>query len=101
MSSRRLLVRKSLPVCSLLLTLNLLARGGGAGVSVVSGSTTPSTPPAPLVPGVPASLHATASSAEIVLNWSAGAGATSYAVKRGTVSGGPYTQIGTATSISY
>jgi fibronectin type 3 domain-containing protein len=50
---------------------------------------------------VPASLHATASSAEIVLNWSAGAGATSYAVKRGTASGGPYTQIGTATSTSY
>ena len=103
MSLRRLLVRKSLPVCGLLLTLSLFGCGGGAGVNVSGSpaSPTPPTPPTPSVPGVPASLHATASSAEIVLNWSAGAGATSYAVKRGTASGGPYTQIGTATSTSY
>src|SRR6266403_2268913 len=103
MSLRRLLVRKSLPVCGLSLTLSLFGCGGGAGVNVSGSpaSPTPPTPPAPSVPGVPASLHATASSAEIVLNWSAGAGASSYAVKRGTASGGPYTQIGTATSTSY
>src|SRR5882672_9081443 len=103
MSLRRLLVRKSLPVCGLLLTLSLFGCGGGAGVNVSGSpaSPTPPTPPTPSVPGVPASLHATASSAEIVLNWSAGAGSTSYAVKRGTASGGPYTQIGTATSTSY
>jgi aryl-phospho-beta-D-glucosidase BglC (GH1 family)/fibronectin type 3 domain-containing protein len=44
-------------------------------------------------PATPTGLTATAGNAEIVLNWSAGSDATSYTVKRATVSGGPYTTI--------
>jgi fibronectin type 3 domain-containing protein len=44
-------------------------------------------------PAAPAGLAATAGNAQVSLTWTAGAGATSYHVKRGTTSGGPYTQI--------
>jgi hypothetical protein len=37
----------------------------------------------------------------VALNWSASSGATSYHVKRGTSSGGPYTQVAAPTSTSY
>jgi hypothetical protein len=47
-------------------------------------------------PAVPASLNATAvSTSQINLSWSAASGATSYNVKRATVSGGPYTTVQT------
>ena len=53
-----------------------------------------STPPNP-----PASLNATSGSNLVSLSWSAAAGSpTGYNVKRSTVSGGPYTTIGTATA---
>lgn len=101
---------KGLPVCGLLLTLTLFACG--AGVNVGSGSPTSPMAPAPSVPaspaasapsgpGVPSGVHATASNAQIALSWSASARATSYVLKRGTISGGPYTQIGTAPSTFY
>jgi hypothetical protein len=58
-------------------------------------------PPQP--PAAPAGLSATAaSSSQINLGWTASSGATSYNVKRATVSGGPYTTIATGvTSTSY
>jgi fibronectin type 3 domain-containing protein len=53
------------------------------------------------VPPVPTSLSASAGNAEVTLTWAASEGATGYNVLRGTVTGGPYTQIGTSTSVAY
>jgi fibronectin type 3 domain-containing protein len=39
--------------------------------------------------------------AQITLGWTGQSQATGYAVLRGTVSGGPYTQVGTTTSTVY
>jgi fibronectin type 3 domain-containing protein len=52
-------------------------------------------------PATPTGLTATAGNAEIVLNWSAGSDATSYTVKRATVSGGPYTTVANVATTSY
>jgi fibronectin type 3 domain-containing protein len=49
----------------------------------------------------PANLTATSGNAQASLTWSASSGAASYNVKRSTTSGGPYTQVATATSTSY
>ena len=43
-----------------------------------------------LSPAFPTSLTATSGNAQVSLSWSASTGATSYNIKRGTVSGGPY-----------
>jgi fibronectin type 3 domain-containing protein len=45
------------------------------------------------VPPAPAGLAATAGNATVTITWTAGGGATSYNVSRGTVTGGPYTRI--------
>jgi fibronectin type 3 domain-containing protein len=60
------------------------------------------TPPPP-PPAVPTGLAATAvSSSQINLSWTASSGATSYNVKRATVSGGPYATVATGvTTVSY
>ena len=51
---------------------------------------------------VPVNLTATPGNAQVTLNWSVALGnATSYIVKRSTVSGGPYTVIGSTTSTTY
>ncbi|MEJ0099039.1 MAG: fibronectin type III domain-containing protein [Pseudomonadota bacterium] len=60
------------------------------------------TPQAPAtVPAAPGNLSATAGNAQVALTWSASSGATSYNLKRSTTSGGPYTQVTTATATSY
>jgi len=51
-------------------------------------------------PTPPTGLAATVGSGTVTLSWNAGGGAASYSVKRGTVSGGPYTTLGTVTSPS-
>lgn len=56
--------------------------------AIVKGS--PSGPPA-----APTQLAATAGDGEVDLNWNGSAGASTYNVKRATVSGGPYTTIAT------
>jgi autotransporter-associated beta strand protein len=43
------------------------------------------------VPVAPTNLTATPGNAQVVLNWTASTGATSYVVKEATTSGGPYT----------
>ena len=52
-------------------------------------------------PVAPTGLVATASAQQVSLSWTTSGGATSYNVNRGNTSGGPYTQIGTATTGSY
>jgi glucosylceramidase len=54
------------------------------------------------VPAAPLNLTATPGNTQISLSWSASSGATSYTVKRSTVTGGPYTNVATGiTSTSY
>lgn len=48
------------------------------------------------VPNPPTGLTATGGNAQVSLSWTASSGATSYNVKRSTVSGGPYSTIGSA-----
>jgi hypothetical protein len=45
----------------------------------------------PPPPAAPTGLAATAGNAQVSLSWTASSGATSYTVKRGTTTGGPYT----------
>ena len=57
----------------------------------------PCTPPA-----APTGLTATAAGAnQINLSWTASSGATEYQILRSTTSGGPYTQVGTATGTTF
>jgi hypothetical protein len=64
------------------------AGGESSNSSQVSG--TPNGPPA-----APTNLTAQFGNAQAVLSWTAGAGATSYNVKRSTTNGGPHTTIAT------
>ena len=50
------------------------------------------------IPVAPIGLMATPSNAQVTLNWTASAGASSYNVKRSIKKGGPYAKIGTASS---
>jgi fibronectin type 3 domain-containing protein len=59
------------------------------------------TPMGATAPAAPANLSATAGNQQVSLSWTASSGATSYNVMRGTVNGGPYTQIATATVTNY
>ncbi len=52
------------------------------------------------IPAAPTGLSATAGDQQVVLNWNASAGATGYHVKRGTTSGGPYTQVASPSGTS-
>ncbi len=61
---------------------------GGESGNSNQASATPSAPPIP--PLAPSTLVATAGNAQVALAWSASSGATSYTLKRATVSGGPY-----------
>jgi len=63
-------------------TLGLAACGGG-GAS-----------PGPAAPATPSALSATPGNGQVVLTWSSSAGATEYAISRGTSSGGPFTSVG-------
>lgn len=53
------------------------------------------------IPAAPTGLKATAGNAQVALSWTASTNATSYHVKRATVSGGPYTTIASPTTTSY
>lgn len=56
----------------------------------------------PVAPAAPTGVTAVAGDSKVSLNWSPSSGATSYTVKRATVSGGPYTALSsTVTTASY
>ena len=71
------------------------ANGESANSGEVSG--TPNIPP----PGVPTGLTATAANLQVALAWNAITGATSYNVKRATITGGPYAKVGSSTVATY
>jgi fibronectin type 3 domain-containing protein len=52
-------------------------------------------------PAAPAGLVATPGNGNVSLSWMASAGATNYHVKRGTTSGGPYTQVAAPTATTF
>ena len=64
-------------------------------------STQVSATPKPAVPAIPTGLSATAGTQQVSLSWSPSSGATSYNLKRGTNSGGPYTQISSLSTNSF
>jgi fibronectin type 3 domain-containing protein len=76
-----------------------LTFGCGGGLSSNGGPVT--TPAAPTAPAAPTVLTATPGNQQVNLTWMASSGATSYHVKRATTSGGPYTEVGSATVTSY
>jgi len=53
------------------------------------------------LPSVPTGLVASQVNAQVGLNWTASSGATNYTILRSTVSGGPYTSVGTTTGTSF
>jgi len=57
--------------------------------------------PAATLPAAPSSLAAAAGNASVALTWASSSGATSYHVKRATISGGPYTQLAAPNSTAY
>jgi hypothetical protein len=63
-------------------------------------SATPSAGPC-TPPAAPSGLTATAGAGSVSLAWSAVAGASEYHVLRATVSGGPYSQVGTSATTSF
>ena len=70
---------------------------GGASANSSQASATPQAPP----PQPPTGLVATPGNAQVSLSWTASSGATSYNVKRSTVSGGPYTTVGSTGATSF
>ena len=55
----------------------------------------------PQIPAAPTALTAATGSSQVSLTWSASANAGGYNVKRGLASGGPYTLLAPASSLSY
>ena len=83
-------------------SLLLLAGCNGSGDSATADTATGSSVASGVaVPAAPANLAGTAGNAQVSLTWSASSTATSYDVKRSTISGGPYSQIASVTSTSY
>jgi hypothetical protein len=76
-----------------LLALFFISCGGGSYNSPAGGG-------GGTAPAAPSGLAAVAGNQQISLTWNASAGATSYHVKRGTVAGGPYTQVAAPTTNS-
>jgi fibronectin type 3 domain-containing protein len=62
-------------------------------------SAMPTAPTQP--PAAPTGLQAVAGNAQVALTWTASANSTSYNIKRGTTSGGPYAEIASATTTSF
>ena len=52
-------------------------------------------------PPAPTGLTATAGNGQVILSWNVSTGVTSYNVYQSTISGGPYTKVGSSTSTGY
>lgn len=74
-------------------TLSSLALAACSG----GGSASPSV----AAPATPSGLTATAGIGQVTLAWASSSGATSYTISRATISGGPFSAIGTSTSTSF
>jgi len=72
-----------------------------AGESMASAQVSATPDAATAAPSVPSGLLASAGNAQVGLTWTVSTGATSYHVKRATVSGGQFTVIATQGSASY
>lgn len=90
--------RSEILISVLLLGLGLCACGGGSGTT---GGSNPGSGNGTQSPAVPARLTATAGNQQVSLSWSASTGATSYNVKRATISGGPYSAIASPAATTY
>lgn len=77
----------------ILIAVSLVQACGGGSSGSPSGVGGGGNPPA-----APTGLTATAGNQQVTLSWTASAGAASYHVKRGTATGGPYTQVATQTT---
>jgi endoglucanase len=66
--------------------------------SAASNAVTATTAP-PAIPAAPTALTASAGNALVALAWNSSSGATSYTVKRATVSGGPYANVATGIAV--
>jgi endoglucanase len=104
----RTTTRPQRPTLSLLLALSIAGCGGGGSDGGGSSSGTPppaasspGTPAQPQVPSVPSGLQAVAGNAQVMLTWTASAGATGYQVSRSATSAGPWTQIGAPMTNAY
>ena len=85
-------------------SVNVYSNGAIVGTMTVPGLTTVGTQNpnyVPTAPSPPSGMAAAGGIAQIALSWNPSSGATSYNVKRATVSGGPYTTLGTASSAGY
>ncbi|MBD3919642.1 fibronectin type III domain-containing protein [Paenibacillus sp. PR3] len=77
------------------------SNSAGTSANSTQASATPTSGASMEIPAAPTGLTATAGNAQVTLAWTASSGATSYTVKRATVSGGPYTDVATVTTTSY
>ncbi len=74
----------------------------GESMNSTQASAMPAAPAStPSPPAAPTALGATAANQQVTLTWNASSGAISYHVKRATVSGGPYSQVGAPTSNTF
>jgi fibronectin type 3 domain-containing protein len=97
-SHREISIGKSVSGVLISLALSLLVACGGASYS---GSSSNGGGTQGMAPSAPTGLTATASSLTVTLSWNASSGATGYYVKRGSVTGGPYTQIAAPSGTGY
>jgi hypothetical protein len=81
-----------LSLFAMLLACNACSNSGSNSVNNGDGNS---------APAAPANLSATAGNQQASLTWTASGGATSYNVKRGTASGGPYTTVGSPAGTTY
>ncbi len=78
----------------------VLSAVNSAGASANSSEVSATPSSALTAPPAPRGLAGTAGNQQVILNWNASTGATSYHVKRATTSGGPYAQVAATSSTS-
>jgi hypothetical protein len=91
--------RRASAVLAMLALSFTLACGGSS--SSTEASSSPGGGSQATAPSAPTGLTATPGNQQVSLSWIASSSATSYHVKRGSVSGGPYTQIAAPAASTY